>query len=111
MASLADRAIAIELDGECGDIEPFAVLDDLASRARIAYVGEMDHFITEKYDYRLLCIRYLVSRGWRWFGEELAADRGERVDEYLRTGDDSLLDPVEEPPWFTTGVLANDRQP
>jgi hypothetical protein len=53
----------------------------------------MDHFIHEKYGFRLLCIRYLASRGWRWFGEE------------------SLLDPVPEPPWFTSGVLANSRQP
>lgn len=108
---LVDRAMPIELDGVRGDLAPFAVLDDLAARARVAYIGEMDHFIAEKYDYRLLCIRYLASRGWRWFGEELAADRGARADEYLRTGDAALLDPVDEPPWFTTGILANDRQP
>ena len=108
---LADAAIPIELDGERGDLAPFAVLDELAGRARVAFIGEMDHFITEKYDYRLLCIRYLASRGWRWFGEEWAADRGRRVDEYLRTGDEALLDPVDEPPWFTAGILANDRQP
>lgn len=108
---LADEAIDIELDGERGDLGPFAVLDDLADAARVAYVVEMDHFIAEKYDYRLLCIRYLASRGWTWFGEEIPADRGDRYDAFLRTGDDALLDPADEPPWFTRGILANDRQP
>lgn len=86
---LADAAIPIELDGEHGSIEPFSVLDDLADRARLAFIGEMDHFVAEKYDYRLLCIRYLASRGWRWFGEEWPE--------------------VQRP--FTRGILANDRQP
>ena len=86
---LADDAIPIELDGERGDLAPFAVLDGLADRARVAFIGEMDHFIAEKYDFRLLCIRYLASRGWRWFGEEWPE--------------------VQRP--FTRGILANDRQP
>jgi len=105
------QAIRIELDGETGDLAPFQLLDDLADQAELAYLVEMDHFIHEKYDFRLLCIRYLASRGWRWFGEELAADRGARADRYLTSGDVRLLDPVDEPPWFTTGVLVNDRQP
>lgn len=108
---LADEVIPIVLDGERGGIEPFAVLDDLADAATIAYLVEMDHFIAEKYDFRLLCIRYLASRGWQWFGEEIPADRGARYDEYLRTGDDTLLEPIDEPPWFTKGILVNDRQP
>jgi hypothetical protein len=108
---LADEAVPIVLDGERGSIEPFAVLDDLAANATVAYLVEMDHFIAEKYDFRLLCIRYLASRGWTWFGEEIPADRGQRYEQYLRTGDDTLLDTVDEPPWFTTGILANDRQP
>jgi hypothetical protein len=86
---LADDAVPIELDGEHGDLAPFAVLDDLADRARVAFIGEMDHFVEEKYDFRLLCIRYLASRGWRFFGEEWPE--------------------VQEP--FTRGILANQRQP
>jgi hypothetical protein len=87
---LADRAIPLELDGEHGSLEPFAVLDEVAERATIAFIGEMEHFIAEKYAYRLLCMRYLASRGWRWFGEEW---------------------PSDPKPTFTRGLLANDRQP
>ena len=103
---LADRAIPIELDGEHGDLAPFAVLDELAARARVAYLVEMDHFIAEKSEFRLLCIRYLASRGWRWFGEEVDVRIGQRLDGYLTTGDETLLEPLEEDPWYTTGILA-----
>lgn len=88
---LADEAVAIELDGERGSIEPFGVLDDIADRARVAFVGEMDHYVAEKYDYRLLVCRYLASRGWRWFGEEWPELEHQRP--------------------FTRGILANPRQP
>jgi hypothetical protein len=88
---LADEALALDLDGEHGDLAPFALLDDLADRARVAYLGEMDHFVNEKYDFRLLCIRYLASRGWRIVGEEWPELEHQRP--------------------FTHGVLANARQP
>lgn len=88
---LADDAVDIDLDGVGGDLAPFAVLDDLADRARVAYLGEMDHFVAEKYDFRLLCIRYLASRGWRVVGEEWPEREHQRP--------------------FTRGILANDRQP
>ncbi len=95
----------LDLDGEGGSLEPFAELDETADRARFAYIVEMDHFIHEKYAFRLMCIRYLVSRGWTWFGEELDPRVGDRVDRYLSTGDEALLDPVDEPDWYTSGVL------
>lgn len=103
---LAEHAVPIELDRGQGTIEPFSVLDRLADRARIAYLVEMDHFIAEKSHFRLLCIRYLASRGWRWFGEEVDIRIGERLDRYLCTGDESLLEPLEEDPWYTSGILA-----
>ena len=84
-----------------------SVLDERAARARVAFIVEMDHFVKEKYDVRLLCIRYLASRGWTIFGEELDWRAGERYERYLRTGDESLLDPIDDPPWYTSGVLAD----
>jgi erythromycin esterase-like protein len=73
----------------------------------------MDHFVHEKYAFRLRCLRYLVARGWRWFGEELDRRQGERVDAYLRGGPADLLDPIEKPEWYTRGILvqATERHP
>jgi hypothetical protein len=65
---LSDRAVPVDLDDPDADLTPFAVLDDLADRARVAFLVEMDHFVKEKSAFRLLCIRYLASSGWRWFG-------------------------------------------
>jgi hypothetical protein len=66
----------------------------------------MDHFIAEKSAFRLLCIRYLASRGWRWFGEEVDPRVGERLDRYLLSGDEAYLEPLVEDRWYRTGVLA-----
>jgi erythromycin esterase-like protein len=108
-----ERAVELVLDGDRGSIEPFSALDAVAAEARFAFVVEMDHFVHEKYAFRLACIRYLVSRGWTWFGEELDPRRGERVDRYIATGDEALLAPIDEPDWYTSGVLrqATARQP
>lgn len=88
---LIDRAVPIELDGEHGSLAAFSVLDELADRCRVAFIGEMDHFVAEKTPARLLVCRYLASRGWRWFGEEWP-------------------EPQYQAP-FRRGILANDRQP
>ena len=103
--------LKLDLRGEEADPEIFAFLDDRAQRSRFAYLVEMDHFTKEKYDFRLLVLRYLVSRGWSVAGEELPAERAARAECYLRTGDESHLRTVEEPPWFTSGVLATVTQP
>ena len=66
----------------------------------------MDHFIAEKSDFRLLCIRYLASRGWRFFGEEVDWRVGQRLDRFLTTGAEAMLEPLVEEPWYQTGILA-----
>lgn len=66
----------------------------------------MDHFVAEKTEFRLLCIRYLASRGWRFFGEEVDWRVGRRLDRFLTAGTDSMLEPLTEEPWYKTGILA-----
>jgi hypothetical protein len=100
-----DAAVPVDLDGEFGSLAPFAVLDELADAARFAFIVEMDHFVHEKYEFRLLCARYLASRGWRRFGEEIDWRQGERMDRYLTTGNPSNLAPFDEPPWYRSGVM------
>jgi hypothetical protein len=67
----------------------------------------MDHFIAEKSEFRLLCIRYLASRGFRCFGEEVDWRVGQRLDRFLTAGTESMLEPLIEEPWYKTGVLAD----
>lgn len=57
---LSDRAIPIELDGEHASLDAFALFDEVADRCRIAFIGEMDHFVAEKLQVRLLVCRYLA---------------------------------------------------
>jgi erythromycin esterase-like protein len=69
-----------------------AALDSSIANKRIVYLGEPDHFIHEKYDYRLLMLRYLVSRGWNHIGEEMGILDGYRINKFLETGDSDHLD-------------------
>lgn len=100
--------ISIDLDGVAGDIAPFACLDDLAASARFAYLVEMDHCVHELYEFRLLCIRWLATHGWTWFGEEIDWRWGQRVDRYLASGDEAQLQPVDDGRWFSSGMFAAD---
>jgi erythromycin esterase-like protein len=75
-----------------GDIERFAPFDQALEGKRIVYLGESSHWVHEKVPYRLLLIRYLFSRGWRFVGEELSGFDGWHVDQYLEGGDPAQLD-------------------
>jgi hypothetical protein len=58
------HAVTIDpLDGINVDIEKLSFLDRLLENKHVVYIGEEDHWIHEKSDYRLLLIRYLISRG------------------------------------------------
>jgi len=68
-----------------------AALDRMLKGKRFAFLGEPDHFIVEKYPFRLLLIQYLFERGWPHVGMETGRSVGWRVDRYLETGDASCL--------------------
>uniref|UniRef100_UPI0025D601D8 hypothetical protein n=1 Tax=uncultured Phenylobacterium sp. TaxID=349273 RepID=UPI0025D601D8 len=69
-----------------------AFLDPLLSGRDAVFLGEMDHFVHEKTDFRLLLIRYLVSRGWTRLAEEMSWSDGVRVGRYLGAGEDAQLE-------------------
>ncbi len=56
-----ERAIALDPLGPDIALERLAPLDELLSGKRIVFLGEFEHFVHEKYDYRLLFLRYLDS--------------------------------------------------
>ncbi|MEX0873510.1 MAG: erythromycin esterase family protein [Actinomycetota bacterium] len=88
---------AVHLDPEnvaAADVNLLSGLDEALGGKRFAFVGESNHFIHEKYGYRILLARYLVSRGFRVIGEELSWSDGIRVGRYLDTGNALWLDRV-----------------
>lgn len=87
--------------------EKFACLDPLLAQKRIVYLGEEDHWIHEKNEMRLLLLRYLFSRGWRYIGEELGWSDGLRIDRYLETGDEASLQRIAT--YGYQGALRPDR--
>jgi erythromycin esterase-like protein len=89
------------------NLERLAALDSALAHKRIVYLGEPDHFIHEKYDYRLLMLRYLVSRGWKHIGEEMGIVDGYRINQFLAGGDSDFL--VRVPMYGYKGSQRTDR--
>ncbi len=81
-------------DGSWARSADLSFLDEALKGKRIVYLGESDHWISQKYDYRLLLIKYLASKGWRYIGMEMDVCDGRRVDRYLATGDPTYLQRV-----------------
>lgn len=89
------------------DLKDLSFLDDALQGKRIVYLGEADHYVHEKYDYRLILIRYLFERGWRHIGNEMGRSDGKRIDQFIATGDPSHLDRVAI--YGYRGALRSDR--
>src|SRR6266404_4212795 len=91
----SEHAIRLDLPLQSDrNLERLSALDSAIASKRIVYLGEPDHFIHEKYDYRLLMLRYLISRGWNHIGEEMGTVDGYRINKFLATGDSRHLDRV-----------------
>jgi erythromycin esterase-like protein len=73
----------------------------------IVYLGVSDHWVHEKYDYRLILIRYLFAKGWHHIGMEMDYSDGERIDRYLDTGNATHLQGVAL--YGYTGGRRDDR--
>jgi hypothetical protein len=89
------------------NFERLGSLDAAIGGKRIVYLGEPDHFVHEKYDYRLLMLRYLVSRGWKHIGEEMGVVDGHRIYQFVASGDSDFLDRV--PMYGYKGGQRTDR--
>jgi erythromycin esterase-like protein len=81
-------------DGSWATSADLSFLDEALRGKRIVYLGVSDHWISEKYDYRWLMIKYLVENGWRYIGMEMDVCDGRRMDRYLATGDSTYLKQV-----------------
>jgi erythromycin esterase-like protein len=104
-----EHAIALELPVNCDrNLAKLAALDESLGEKRIAYVGEPDHFIHQKYDYRLLVMRYLIARGFSNVGEEMGVSDGHRINRFFATGDATHLD--RAPIYGFKGDQRTDRE-
>lgn len=93
MAWVSENAVQLEsADYQAIDPAKLAFLDEALAGKRIVFLGEPDHYVKEKYDFRLLFIRYLFERGWTHIGMEMGINNGLQVDRYLETGDVEFLD-------------------
>jgi erythromycin esterase-like protein len=94
-AYASERAISFsDLEAVDENARRLSILDPIVAEKRFAYVGESDHFIHEKYPYRLAMLKYLAGRGFAQVGEELGASDGMRIARFIETGDESQLDRV-----------------
>ena len=87
--------------------EELSFLDQAIEGKRIVYLGVSDHWVREKYDYRLMFIHYLFGKGYRYIGMEMNYSDGERIDRYLATGDETHLQKVAL--YGYTGGWRDDR--
>lgn len=62
--------------------------------ADIALLGELNHFVHEKTDFRLEMASVLAGHGFDVFGEELGWSDGARINQYLRTRDPAAFDRI-----------------
>jgi len=94
-------------DGAACELSRLDLLRQRLRGADLVMLGEMNHFVHEKSDFRLLLSRLLLSEGWSSFLEELGHSDGVRVDRFLQSGDERALERL--PSFGYTAHLRSDR--
>jgi erythromycin esterase-like protein len=67
-----------------------AVLDRMLEGKRFVFLGEPDHFIIEKYPFRLVLTKYLFQRGWRHAAMETGRSIGSVPRQHSVSGGASM---------------------
>ena len=62
--------------------------------ADVVVLGELNHFVHEKSDFRLALAPRLLELGYDVWGEELGWSDGTRIDDYLRTRDEQIFERI-----------------
>lgn len=74
------------------DAARLARLDAALGEAKVVFLGETNHFVHEKAEFRLWWLRRLAGRRPLVVGEEFSWSDGHHISRYLRTGDPAHLD-------------------
>ena len=88
----AVRLDPVTYEPDAKDAARLARLDAALGEAKVVFLGETNHFVHEKADFRLWWLRRLAGRRPLVVGEELSWSDGHHVWRYLRTGDPAHLD-------------------
>ena len=91
---IAQNAIRVDGLSSEADYPQLAFFDRAVETKRIVFLGEASHFVHEKYDYRLILLKRLVARGFSNVGMEMGISDGQRVDDFMASGDPHDLDRV-----------------
>lgn len=84
---------------------PLSHLD--AGDAEILLLGELNHFVHEKSDFRLACANQFAGQGFETFGEELGWSDGTRIDAFLNARDAAIFERISL--FGFTGDARSDR--
>lgn len=71
--------------------EALSMLERMLKDKRFVFLGEPDHYLIEKFPFRLMFIRNLFDRGWQHVGMEMGRSMGWRLNQYIDTGDTVFL--------------------
>ncbi len=104
-AAILAPATLAPVDGRAG-ARADALLDAMAD-ARVIVLGELNHWIAEKTQFRLWWLERLATRFPLVLAEELGHSDGVRVSRYLRSGDEAWIDRVPTFGW--QGDARSDR--
>lgn len=99
--------LPVPFDGAAIDIGLLAPLGARVAGHDIVALGEMNHFVHEKSDFRLLLARTLLPLGWTDFAEELGWSDGLRIDRFLTSGAEDEFERL--PSFGYTSHLRADR--
>ena len=95
---------------EASAVDPIADLPDLNSRGpipRVVFLGETNHFVHQKVDFRAFWLSWLAGQRKLVVAEELGWSDGRRVASYLFQHDEAALDRVAT--FGFAGHLRQDR--
>jgi erythromycin esterase-like protein len=88
----AVRLDPVTYEPDAKDAAWLALFDAALGAAEVVFLGETNHFVHEKADFRLWWLRRLAGQRPLVVGEELSWSDGHHVWRYLGTGDPAHLD-------------------
>lgn len=92
---LSNNAIPLEALHNLSSTSKLDGLDKTFMQSRVVFLGEPDHYITEKLEYQFAMIKRLFMKdGFTAVGVEMGRSDAARINAYIQTGNEQVLDSV-----------------